>query len=371
MKMKSLFLGLSLLAIAGMWTGCSNDDEVNSASNEKQAISFRVQGGVPALRATGTTLPFVNAFVVNAYGDVTGAAGATLDAITVYRVEGTDANNFTYSPKAYFSANDTEVDFAAYSPVSTSITSGLGVSGITNEITYTVNAPNPSGNTAQEDLLVAFTNQTDLTATTVPLNFKHALSRVYVTAVNTTNADAIITSLRLVNLYGRGTLAINNLIENVYANPAADFSDYVKLWVPAAPQNNAYAYVLPQSGVSVASGTTAATLVVSQEQGMLVLPQTTLNDPAEAVNIANPAFGGAISSFYVEVGYRLANAMEIIRIPFEDVNAITPTAANEGLTFEFGRQYALNINFAQQGNLVEINFSVTVEPWNVPAVIVP
>ena len=359
MKLKRLFLGMSLLAIAGLWTGCSNDNEIINTSNEERAISFRVQGGMPELRATGTTLPFVNAFVVNAYGDVSsGTIGPIMDAVTVYRVEGT-GNIFDYNPKAYYKDGDTEVDFAAYSPVSTKIDPGLK-GNVDNRIAYTVDSPDGTSNTVQEDLLVAYTNQTDLLGTPVPLAFKHALSRVYVKAVSTLTSDVIITSLKLVNLYESGELVINADIEDAYAASPADFADYKTLWTPTGTQNKTYSYALPESGVSVPAGTSTV-YVVSKEQGMMVLPQTTLNVGDDA--IVDP------DDFYVEVGYTIANVPDVITVPFKDLYGIAPDA-DQGLTFEFGRQYALNINFAGSP-LIEITFSVTVEDWNTPISDVP
>ena len=358
MEMKNLFLGMFLLAIAGLGTGCSNDRVVD-ASGEKQAISFRVQGGTPTLRATGTTIDYVNAFVVNAYGNA--SVDPIMNAITVYRMEGT-STSFDYNPKAYFRTSDTYADFAAYSPVSKHITSGLKDDD-TNQIAYDIQVPDPTGATAQEDLLVAYTHQTTLTGAPVSLGFRHALSRVYVTAVNTLSEDVIITSLKLVNLYRSGELEINADIENAYESSVSVFSDYKVLWNPTGSQNNTFGYVLPQSGVSVASGTNTRTYVVSKEQGMLILPQTTLN--------ANDAkVPGGEDDFYLEVMYKLSNTTDIVKIPFEDITSLTPDA-DQGLTFEFGRQYALNINFESTANLVEIKFSVTVEAWDEPVIEVP
>ena len=89
MKMKNLFLGVSLLAIAGMWTGCSNDDEV---ANPKQ-IAFHVQGGVPNPKIPGTTVDQVNAFVV--FGSDDQATSNIFHNITVARQAGS-GNVFDY-----------------------------------------------------------------------------------------------------------------------------------------------------------------------------------------------------------------------------------------------------------------------------------
>jgi hypothetical protein len=363
MMTKKVFLGLFLLVIAGLWTACSNDEALNNEN--KTPISFRVQGGAPSLRATGTTLSFVNAFVVNAYGDKTGAATpavATMDGVTVYRKEGA-SNDFDYNPKLYYHSTDDNVYFSAYSPVSISISNGLK-GDPANTIDYEVIKPDPTtGNTTQEDLLVAYTKQTNLSGTAVALNFKHALSRVYVKATNTTPETVIIKELKLVNLYKKGSLIIDGTSWNVATDvdinesytttPVTDVTKYKVLWTPSGTQNDSYEYVLPASGVAVPASTSSRVFIVSKEQGMMVLPQTTVS--------TNPV--DYTTDFYLEVKYKLSNIEETVEIPFKDLYNIT----GKGLTFEFGRQYALNINFENKS----ITFTVTVENWETPEIAVP
>jgi hypothetical protein len=320
----------------------------------------------------------VNAFVVNAYGDVTGSTNATMSAVTVYRKEGTTANNFDYNPKAFYFSTDTEVGFAAYSPVSTNVTKGLGEYGDANKIDYTVPVPDATnGTTQQEDLLAAYTDQTDLTGPSVSLAFKHALSRVYITAKNSLSSDVIITSIQLGNLYNSGTLDIDadawgaagaaDINKGYTALPAA-LADYKILWTPSGAQTNAYNYALPASGIAVPAATSSATYIVSKEQGMLILPQTT----ALTYNAGDIAFNDA-TDFYVEIQYTVGNLSETIKVPFADLNGLAAAiSTDKGLTFEFGRQYALNVTFsAAAAGHVEITFSVTVEDWNTPVVVVP
>ncbi|MDR0542724.1 MAG: fimbrillin family protein [Dysgonamonadaceae bacterium] len=390
MRKKSLFLVLSLSAIAGLWTGCSKDEVVEAPAGSR-AISFRMQGGLPSLRATGTTADYVNAFVVNAYGDSTGVdhtgsggpnRKATMLGTTVYRLEGV-TSTFDYNPKAFYYAEDDSVHFSAYSPVSKNIGSGLGLGDTKheNKITYTVLPPDTlRGNTQQEDLLVAFTTKlkTDF-GTAVSLDFKHALSRVYVKATNLLSETAIIDTIRLVNLYDTGTLDIDDdtwaattttppvnpvdkpksINESYYNSITAmgDMSDYKILWTPSGSQDKTFTYALPASGVAVPGGGpgAAAVSVVSVEQGMLLLPQTvwkhsTFNDATD---------------FYLEIHYKVANIEETTKFSFADVNAIGAAAAAEkGITFEFGRQYALNITFNNAG----ISFSISVEAWDTPVI---
>ena len=86
---------LIALATAGMFTACSNDDEV--VMNQGNEISFRVQGGAPELRTTATTKEHVDAFVVYGTDDKTVAASLPniFNGITVARqVNG----SFDYNP---------------------------------------------------------------------------------------------------------------------------------------------------------------------------------------------------------------------------------------------------------------------------------
>ncbi|MDR0508144.1 MAG: fimbrillin family protein [Dysgonamonadaceae bacterium] len=370
MKKKNLCLGLFLLALAGLWTGCSNNEPVEDPANN-QVISFRVQGSLPSPKVPGTTDTYMNAFVVNAYGDVTGKganAKATMLATIVYRKEG---GGFDYNPKVFYFAGDSEVEFSAYSPVSPNITNGLGKTGTTNTITYTVREPEQTkGDNSQEDLLVAYTKQVKADfSKNVTLNFKHALSRVYVTAKNKTSETVIIDSIKLVNLYEEGTLDIDatgwsGATSEVNINKGyntitstSSFNEYKVLWTIPGQQKKSYTYVLPPSGVAVPASTVLPTYVVSKEQGMLILPQTTVNENNNS--IADPG------DFYLEVSYRVSNITETAKIAFKDINNINPTAAKEGLTFEFGRQYALNISFDDIINQA-ISFDVKVEDWDTP-----
>ncbi|MDR0505875.1 MAG: fimbrillin family protein [Dysgonamonadaceae bacterium] len=365
MKKKSLFLGLSFLAVAGLWTGCTNDETVETPTDSK-AISFRLQGGTPSLRTTGTTVDYVNAFVVNAYGDVTGATKATMLGTTVYRIEDNTSNVFDYNPKAFYYAEDASVGFSAYSPVSKNVSEGLGITAANNTITYTVLPPDDtSGETKQEDLLVAYTKQTNLDGSAVSLNFKHALSRVYVSAENKMSENVIIESIKLVNLYNEGKLDIDAISWNNNSDvdinedyptisTASTFTDYKVLWEPiaGATQDNTYAYVLPASGVAVPAKSKSV-YVVSMEQGMLILPQTTKNANNDDKVDAN--------DFYLEITYKVANIEETAKFPFKDKYKLTPDN-EQGFTFEFGRQYELNITFDNK----EIKFEISVNSWNGP-----
>ncbi|MDR1344288.1 MAG: fimbrillin family protein [Tannerellaceae bacterium] len=371
-----------LTATALLWGGCSDDkfDSDNSATGKQ--IAFRLQSNIPSSRATGTTLDYVNAFVVNAqvYGSDDDTKGSwqrekLFDAQTVARIEG-QANTFDYNPKRYYPDAANVAYYSAYSPVTKNITTGFKGS-TSNQITYNVLQPDGVyGNTTQEDLLVAYTKVEGVVQendnapvyragfeTPVLLNFKHALSRVFVKASNWNNDIVVIKSLSLHNLHGEGTLDIDDTggwnendkvnINEGYMDVASskNVNDYKILWNSTDSPEKIYEYVLPASGVSVA-GMTGNTpkYIVSKEQGMLVLPQTTIN---------NDDLGKVDSGdFYVKVTYSIGNSGEekSKMAAFPDLNQIS----GKGLTFEFGKQYALNISFSG----MTISFDIKVENWD-------
>jgi hypothetical protein len=368
---------LPLAASALLLGGCSNDRFAIDETASGKQISFRLQGNLPVSRATGTTTGYVNAFVVNAqvhdnFDNILPVDGKMFDAQTVARIEG-QANAFDYNPKRYYPDPARYAYYSAYSPVSKNVNAGFK-GGTSNEIMYTVPAPDGVyGNTTQEDLLVAYTAVEGKVQpagvapisragfdSPVLLKFRHALSRVFVKASNSNGENVVIKKLSLNNLYSRGTLDIDDTnwndgsLEDVSINEGyksvSYTTDYKVLWKPVGDQDQSYEYVLPNSGISVAAGTANTPMdVVSKEQGMLILPQTTKNANADAV--------ADTGDFYVEVTYSVSNIVDkTVKAAFKDINDL----AAGFLTFEFGKQYALVIDFSGAA----ITFSISVEDWN-------
>ena len=336
--MKKFLLGLSLLAIAGLWTGCSKDDEVVvDSQNDAQAISFRVQGGMPNLRATGTSAAYVNAFVV--YGNDDQAVSNIFAGTTVARQPGS-GDVFDYNPKKYYSPNATAAKFAAYSPVSKKISAPAFVFGTGLVFNYEVVTPDNTGNTTQEDLLVAGTS-VDVSSLTPPtyvqFDFKHALSRIFVKAANNLNETVIIKNLKLKNLNSTGKIT------------GAPGATWTWSWGTLGVKKD-YGYVLAPTGVAVKAGLSLATLVTSMEQGMLILPQ-------ETENAADDASAG---DFALEVEYNIANVTDVAYVYLPD-----------GYEFEMGKQYAITIDFSSLDNLIEIDFTITVSDFETPIIDLP
>jgi hypothetical protein len=382
----SVIFALAVLPL--LFWGCS-DDKFGSDSSSGKQISFRLQGNLPSSRITGTTKDNINAFVVNAQTDLPDDAGLLFSSQTVARLEGT-ANAFDYSPKRYYPDEAKTAEFSAYSPVTGKVDGFGGKTGSEiNTITYTVPKPDINGNTTQEDLLVAHTPVEGAIQPSggkpvhrggfespVQLTFKHALSRVFVRASNKNLEPVVIKELSLNNLYSKGTLKIDGDTWGS-ANGVADINeDYIKkediasaddpykvLWTTDASdteyKNQKYSYVLLPTGVSVPAETDKLgtddkyVYVVGKDQGMLVLPQTTVNSNNDAEITSTEA----ATDFYVEVTYRLSNIQRTVRAAFTDINGLSPTG--KGLTFEMGRQYALTLEFSDTA----VEFDISVEGW--------
>jgi len=320
MKKKNIFLGMSLLAIAGLWTGCSSDEGGNSGD----AISFHVQGGTPELRTTGTTAASIQAFAV--YGTDDLAAGNIFSGVTVARQ--TDGS-FDYNPKKYYTANATTAQFAAYSPISPNVSAGTFVFNTGFGFSYTVPAPDPTGNASQEDLLVAGTTVVPSTAS-VPLAFEHALSRIFIKATSELNETVTIKRIILRNLYSAGTIA------------GAPGTPWSWGWTPSGARTNSYEYVLAASGVAVEANQATPILVTSMEQGMMILPQAIVSGSPGNVTAGD---------FALEIVYDVANITD----------ESTYVYLSNGHTFDMGTQYAISVDFTGDvTNLIEITFSITV-----------
>ncbi|MDR0864613.1 MAG: fimbrillin family protein [Candidatus Symbiothrix sp.] len=341
------------MAIAIIGIGCSEDQVVETLS-APQAITFRTQGGMPELRATGTTTAYVDAFVV--YGtdnQLSNTNELIFNGVTVARQ--VSDRSFDYNPKKYFTVGATNAGFVAYSPVSQYVEfKAIQTSPVANGISfdYTVVAPDESGNTTQEDLLVAgtainatSTSDTGTPSTTVSMNFQHALARIFVQAESSLTETVTIDSLKLLNLYSKGTFTIT---------PTTDVEE-TDIWGTYSAVKD-YKYTLAPTGVSVETSNELK-LVTSKEQGMMVLPQATVNPSNDQVFDTG--------DFALELYYDVANIK----------NQRARILLTDGYKFEAGKQYAINIAFGGVVNVVEINFDITVTDFSdtpaLPVVPVP
>ena len=324
--MKTFKFCFVALAATVLFYACSNEEAIRPINDEAQAISFRLQGGTPEIttRATATTAPYVDAFVVYGIDDV-----ATTNLFNGETVARQVSGNFDYNPKRYYNGGATSAGFIAYSPASANITTSSVPDPLTStaSFTYTVKAPDgtATGETIQEDFLIANTTVTP-SSSAVSLAFQHALSRIFVKATNAMKETVVITGLQLLNLKETGT---------VTATPTT--------WSWTGQTGTAdYVYKIADAGVAVIAELTTATLVTSIEQGMMVLPQT----------IVNASNDHTLGDFALEVTYDVAN--------LTGQKAYVYITA--GSTFVAGSQYAITINFSGS-DLIKIDFTISVTPF--------
>ena len=334
--MKTFRFSLVALVATALFTACTNEVVVESKPiSGAQEISFRLQGGTPETRTTATTNLNIDAFVVYGADDVTTAASANLfDSVTVAR---RSDDVFDYNPKKYYSIGAATASFFAYSPVSANISSFANVDPLANaSFNYEVKVPNATGNTVQEDLLVAGTDLASITTTPVALNFTHALSRIFVKATNSLTENVVITKLTLKGLKSKGT------ITGTPANPT-----WAWAW-SAQSDTISYHYILAETGVAVKAGINIPTLVTSMEQGMMVIPQAVVVDDGDGL------YNGL--EFALEVTYDVANLTD----QKAHVLFTSPQA------FALNNQYAIILDFTGGTNLIEIKFTVNVNPFGTP-----
>jgi len=330
------FLLVALIA-TGFFSACNNDTAEPLKSG--QEISFRLQGGMPEVttRALATTLENLDAFVVFGTDNVSAAtSGLLFDGVTVSRKLGNlaDPTVFTYSPAVYYNENASQAGFFAFSPISAIELSNIDVTNFMTgaSFDYTVPVPgvNGDGNVAQVDLLVAGAALAGTPLpTTVNLTFEHALSRIFITASNATPDPVIITGLRLLNLVTTGTLNVD---------PSAAWD-----WTSSSILGN-YPFILAESGV-VVPGTTLPPppdklYVTSMEQGMMVLPQETVNKSNDY----------SLGDFALEINYDFANLKNQTKYVY----------LVDGYKFEKSMQYRINITFTGTA----IDFHVDVDPFD-------
>jgi len=396
---KLQFSGAMLLAAASVWTSCQSEDEPTpNVPVQGNAISFRIQGSQPSTYVLPTKVENIDGFVVNGWVDDAGSLSKVLfNQKSVVRDATSPGNSFIYSPIVYFPVAASEADFVAYSPISANVGTSSGKFVISetyaagdNEISYTSPSPGENGGTVQEDLLVANTHLASLTNAAVGLQFKHALSRVLVTVTNTTPEPLIIKGLSLVNIYTEGTLKLDAdtwdaTSGTAISNSKPDINDdyftasaitltaqYKVLWNTTKQPGDTMKWLLPTSGVAVEADSKAHS-IISAEQAMLVIPQTTFLTNGDT---ASTVTRDDTKDFYLKIDYALSNITATAKVYFNDVNGNHNN--NDGLTFEFGKQYNLSLVFTPgsgsggsggpgENGPAGISFVVTVDNWEDPA----
>ena len=206
MNKKLFFLAIAALGLAA----CSNDDvvEINQSLEDANTINFRplVNNTTRATTATDVNLTNISPFAVSAYTNGNEASTAYIDNVTyttdnngqgVYYVGGSStAAGQYYWPTA-------NLDFFAYkTSVSTEI-----VRKAYNmfDITPTATASNPT--TQGDFVFAALSNvgKTQYGASGVPLNFKHAETKISIKLKNSQSSlDFDVQAWKIVNVKNSG-----------------------------------------------------------------------------------------------------------------------------------------------------------------------
>ena len=226
MKMKT-FSALALAAL--LMTACQNDEETVQTDDR---VALQVTSGIQT-RAYDATWEA---------GDEIGIFGFPTDAnqTTWSNVPyATTSGNGSFAPVSapiYLPVNDSEVDFVAYYPYTTTLADGV----------YTVDVTDQSDQAAI-DLMTAGTQTADRINNKVAFNFVHKLSKIYITfKPGDDMTDADLAGMK-VQLTGQQTAATFNV-----TNPEGAVS--VTTGLPATLTLNTSADGKSSEGIVLPSG---------------------------------------------------------------------------------------------------------------------
>lgn len=206
MKMKKN--NLLILAVAALgFAACANDETtaVNEKLAESNAISFRanVNGQMRAADINATTLE-TTGFYVSARKHSPDGEYFTDAAYTIYTSG--SKKTWTCATKYYWPADDSELDFYAYSPKAIGDGHNAQITAHANYKTFTVQ---PSTIISEQvDLIFANTNQKKKSTNNdgVVLNFRHAESKIVVRFKNgQAHMKIDVLAFKIVNVDGSAT----------------------------------------------------------------------------------------------------------------------------------------------------------------------
>ena len=325
---------------AAMFTGCSKDNEIESANNNGlNEIGFRAYTSKGETKAGATTTANFSNFKV--YGNWNDGTYKNYIEGQIVENDGTD---WTYSPKRFWPISG-NVDFYAYSPATS-----LNVA-FTNVLTaptfvYTV----PAIFNRQEDLLISqVKSQTATTSSgSVTLPFDHALSQFVFEARGVTE----------------GLVYTVEKIELVQVNSTAKF-DYAA----AAPGWGSYATpttytVLDGTPVHIAYHATNYTTITSDaaNTAAMVIPGAWDNgtDPVDNKPVkVIPTAGTAGGDWgYIAITFSMT---DVSGINYNDGNVwYVPIMVSPALNRRYTYQFEFGTIGSSVGDLVELKFNATV-----------
>lgn len=310
MKKFSLFAVASLLLLA---TGCSESDNLGTEPNN--AIEFRSVVDKSRASLVDQTAD-LESFFVKGMQVSSGAQSDFMSASVYY-----DGLAWTYSPKKYWPTNGDVVNFYAFAPYSSAVENTLVADGASAKFSYTVPNNQSVSNTAV-DLLVAKV----IGATTGPVAFQftHALSAATFSAKNSNPIGSEL-------VYTISKIEITTLKNNGTYNYAAG------TWT-ASGANVVYVAGLPASGVAVQPDPNSTVKLLSDNDLMMMLPQT--SDAATKVLVTYSLKDGEGKSIYTDKVKELSFASQTLApgtrynftFSFDVSNAITFTVDVAGWT---------------------------------------
>ncbi len=290
---------LLILAVAALgFAACTNDETiaVNETLAESNAISFRANVG-GQMRAADITTSTITSF--KAYAKLSSDGTSTYFAEDEFTKSG---NTFNSTAKHYWPASGS-LDFYAYAPA----TSTQYTHSTTETLSFVVT---PSDNVNEQvDLVVANTNgkskagqylasdpynssasSPDKTygADGIPLNFRHAESKVVVLFKNTnSNLKIDVKAFKIVNVDNSATYtytkASNTSTDGNNTEPANSGTTLNSEWTNNTTYDHTYT-VTPENTNQIAAGTSTAVYLqdagtasntVNENICMILVPQTT------------------------------------------------------------------------------------------------
>ncbi len=321
MKTKFFFLAVAAVALAS----CSNDETVEV--NQGEAISFRsftsgltrASSTQDVTSATASTGNAISKFKVT--GIIHGGSTKYLDGVTyvsdgsnppVFYVDGTSATTNKYKNEYYWPATET-LDFYAYSYYDGG--AFLGTSSQISEVTgdnayktFTV-TPTPGDNPSHADLVYAYlpdAGKSTYGASGVPLNFRHAESKISVKVQNTaTKMKFKVEGWKIAYLDGTGTFTFATT-DGATTGSGTLRTSY---WTNNTTAVVGTEYASTFTGVDVAANTTTAS---SLSGDFIVVPQS-LTDNTSTKTYSGTNTTDKPSGAYIAVKlYILDNSTDVL-----------------------------------------------------------
>ena len=335
MKKKLFFLAVAAVALAS----CSNDETIASqANNEANEISFRTFVGGQT-RSTDITQSTIQTSGFKVYATLNNSSTVYFD-----ETDFTYSNGFWTSANKYYWPSTGALDFYAYASNGSSTISHEGQTKAFT-ITPATAATNQSdfvfANTNNKSKGSSADNSTFYGKNGVPLNFRHALSKVTIKMMNSNpNIKVIIKDVTIGNVKNKGTYTYSGSTTNT--NTDATNTENLKYgdWGWGDASNTYYAQT------ATTTEYTSATAATALPTPYILVPQTLVSATKYSEASASSTFGGA----YIKAQIKIQNAKNSAYIVGADgdnyVTALWPLQANQ---WNPGYHYIYTVDLAGGG----------------------